>query len=93
MHPILARAAASRSTWRSGCSSAALLALLLAGRMGLSWLQALGAVALPLASAYAFVCLSAWYVARSMPISTTGAPRICSTGARRVGAVERGAGW
>ena len=38
------------------------------------------AVALPAAMVYAFVCLSAWYVARSLPIKTTGTARILFTG-------------
>ncbi len=67
-----------------------LLALLVAGRMGLSWLQALG-VSLPIAWAYAFVCLSAWYVARSLPISTSGPTRILSTAL--VASVLSSAGW
>ena len=57
----------------------ALLAQLIAARMGLTWLQA-ALVALPVASVYAFVCLSAWYVARSLPIKTTGTARILLTG-------------
>ena len=57
----------------------ALLAQLMAARMGLTWLQA-ALVALPVASVYAFVCLSAWYVARSLPIKTTGTARILLTG-------------
>ena len=43
--------------------------------MGLTWLQA-ALVALPVASVYAFVCLSAWYVARGLPLMTTGPSRI-----------------
>ena len=57
----------------------ALLAQLIAARMGLTWLQA-ALVALPVASVYAFVCLSAWYVARGLPIKTTGTARILLTG-------------
>jgi two-component system, LytTR family, sensor histidine kinase AlgZ len=57
----------------------ALLSQLIAGRMGLTWLQA-AIVALPVASVYAFVCLSAWFVARSLPIKTTGTIRILLTG-------------
>ena len=37
-------------------------------------------MALPAALVYAFVCLSAWYVARSLPIKTTGTARILFTG-------------
>jgi LytS/YehU family sensor histidine kinase len=37
-------------------------------------------VAVPLATTYAFLCLSAWYVCRSMPLATTGATRVIVTG-------------
>jgi sensor histidine kinase YesM len=57
----------------------ALLAQLIAGRLGLTWLQA-AIVALPVALVYAFVCLSAWYVARGLPIKTTATARIVLTG-------------
>lgn len=56
----------------------ALLASLLAGEGGLST-RAAAVVAFPLSFAYAFVCLSAWYVARSTPIATSGLPRLLST--------------
>jgi two-component system sensor histidine kinase AlgZ len=56
-----------------------LLTLLLIASSSLTWLQAI-AVALPLASAYAFVCLSSWHVARSLPIATTGLTRLLATG-------------
>jgi two-component system, LytTR family, sensor histidine kinase AlgZ len=36
-------------------------------------------IALPLATAYAFVCVSAWYVSRSSPLAGTGAVRILVT--------------
>ena len=58
---------------------AGLLAALLAGRMRLTWLQT-ALVVLPIAAAYAFVCLSAWYVARSLPIVSSGAAKILATG-------------
>jgi two-component system sensor histidine kinase AlgZ len=90
MHPILAqhgRLALYLGLW---VLVGGLLTLLLAGRMSLNWLQA-GAVAVPAASAYAFVCLSAWYVARSLPIVTTGTPRILVTGI--IAAMLSSAGW
>ncbi len=79
MHPILARG--SRLALYLGLWGlvSALLAQLIAGRAGLTWLQA-ASVALPAAMVYAFVCLSAWYVARSLPIKTTGTARILFTG-------------
>jgi two-component system, LytTR family, sensor histidine kinase AlgZ len=56
-----------------------LLTMLLVGSSGLTLLQAL-TVALPASFAYAFVCLSSWYVARSLPMVTTGPTRILTTG-------------
>jgi hypothetical protein len=79
MHPILAkrgRLALYLGLW---VLVGGLLTLLLSGRTGLTTWQA-ALIALPVASAYAFVCLSAWYVARSMPIATTGTTRILGTG-------------
>ena len=90
MHPILARfgrLALYLGVWGL---VGALLGLLLAGRMGLSWLQS-AAIALPIASAYAFVCLSSWYVARSLPIGSSGTARIVFTGI--VAAMLSSAGW
>jgi two-component system sensor histidine kinase AlgZ len=75
VHPILGR------TGRLATYLAAALGLggLVAGiftRFGLSWVEAL-ALLLPLFLVYAFVCLSAWYVSRSMPLTTTStAPRV-----------------
>ena len=79
MHPILAgrgRLALYLALW---LLVACLLAALLAGRMGLTWLQT-ALVVLPIAGAYAFVCLSAWYVARSLPIASSGVAKILATG-------------
>ena len=56
----------------------ALLAALLTGEGGLS-MGAAGLVAFPLVMAYAFVCLSAWYVARSTPLATAGVARLLFT--------------
>ena len=56
----------------------ALLAALLAGQGGLAWTFA-SAVALPLMLAFSFVCLSSWYVARSMPLAGTGPIRVTAT--------------
>jgi sensor histidine kinase YesM len=79
MNPILARGSRLALYLGLWVLASALLAQLIAGRMGLSWLQA-ALVALPAASVYAFVCLSAWYVASSLPIKTTGTARILVTG-------------
>jgi two-component system sensor histidine kinase AlgZ len=90
MHPILARGGRLALYLGLWVLVGGLLTVLLAGRTGLGWFQAL-VIALPLASAYAFVCLSAWYVARSLPIVTTGTARILATGI--VTAILSSAGW
>jgi sensor histidine kinase YesM len=79
VHPILARGGRLALYLGLWLLVSALLAALLAGRVGLTWLQAT-LVSLPAALVYAFVCLSAWYVARSLPITTTGTSRILVTG-------------
>ena len=78
MHPILARA--SRLALYLGVWTIVglLLAALLSGPGGLAAGQAVG-IALPLALAYAFFCLSAWYVSRSAPLATTGSLRLLAT--------------
>src|SRR4029078_12338769 len=78
MHPILARVsrlALYLAVWT-------LVGLLLA-RLP-PWPGGRGAaratvVAVPLALAYAFFCLSAWYVSRSSPLGSTGALRLSAT--------------
>jgi hypothetical protein len=78
VHPILA------ATTRLGLYLGAfafvggLLAALLVGRLTATW-PAAALVALPLAAAYAFVCLSAWYVARSLPLRSTSRLRVVAT--------------
>lgn len=56
----------------------AMLAALLTEQGGLDWRFATAA-ALPLAIVFSFVCLSAWYVARGMPLSRTGTVRVAIT--------------
>jgi two-component system sensor histidine kinase AlgZ len=46
------------------------------GRMG--WLES-AVVAFPLCVVYAFICLSAWYSAKSAPLDTTSPPRLWLT--------------
>jgi hypothetical protein len=78
MHPLLAkgeRLALYLALW---AIAGALLATLLASEAGLS-LWGAAVVAFPLAYAYAFVCLSAWYVSRSTPIATSGITRLIGT--------------
>src|SRR5262245_46765670 len=78
MHPILARPgrlAAYAVIW---VLLGALLAALLALQGALGWRDAT-ALALPMATAYGFLCLSAWYVTRGLPIDRTGAARAIAT--------------
>ena len=78
MHPLLARGERLALYLALWIIVGALLASLLSGEGGLST-RAAAVVAFPLSLAYAFVCLSAWYVARSTPIATSGLPRLLST--------------
>lgn len=79
MHPILARGGRLALYLGLWVLVGLLLSALLAAQTGLSWLRTV-AIALPLATIYSFVCLSAWYVARGMPLVTTGVVRIAATG-------------
>lgn len=78
MHPLLARGDRLALYLALWCIVGALLTSLLSGEGGLG-LGAAALVAFPLVFAYAFVCLSAWYVARSTPIATSGLARLLST--------------
>jgi histidine kinase len=79
MHPILARSGRLALYLGLWVLVGGLLTMLLAGRTGLTGAQA-ALIALPVASAYAFVCLSSWYVARGLPIIATTLTRILITG-------------
>ena len=78
MHPIFARG--GRLAVYLGAWTLVGLALcsLLAGRGGIPWTMAL-TVGLPLTLAYAFVCLSAWYVSRFTPLGASGPLRLVAT--------------
>jgi hypothetical protein len=79
VHPILGRVnrlAAYLAAWLIVC---VLLAAVFT-RLGLGWLEAL-AFLLPLCLVYAFVCLSAWYVSRATPITTSSILRILGSSA------------
>ena len=81
MHPILGRIdrlAAYLAVWLSA-------GVLLAGlytRFGLGWIEALALLS-PLFLVYAFVCLSAWYVSRATPLTTSSILRVLLSSARR----------
>ncbi len=90
MHPILAhrrRLALYLLFW---AAFGALLAVLLSLQSDLPrWVAAL--VALPLSLVYGSVCLSAWYVSRSLPLARTGTIRIAATAT--TSALVTGAAW
>lgn len=80
MHPTLApggRLALHLAVWTV---AGGLLAVVLTGQAPLSVTDAL-TIAVPLAIGYGFFCLSAWYVARSMPLGATGVVRVAVTSA------------
>jgi two-component system sensor histidine kinase AlgZ len=79
MHPILARAERLAAYLAAWLVVAVLLALALT-RQNLSWLAAL-TVLLPVCLVYAFVCLSAWYVCRATPLTTSSASRVLASSA------------
>ena len=74
MHPILARAERLASYLAAWLVVAVILAAVLT-RQGLTWIEAL-ALLLPICLVYAFVCLSAWYVCRATPLTTSGVMRV-----------------
>ena len=78
MHPILERRGRVALYLALWLLIGGLLAALLVGQGGLGWTAAL-LVALPLASIYSSVCTSAWYVAWSTPLATTGLLRLAGT--------------
>lgn len=78
MHPLFARSERLALYLALWTIAGALLASLLASEAGLTAGKA-AAVAFPLALAYAFVCLSAWYVSRSAPLATSGVTRVLAT--------------
>ena len=78
MYPLLARRSHLAVYLLLWIMMGVLLAAVLALQGGLPWTNALvGGV--PMAVAYSFICLSAWYVARSMPLAGTGAIRVVAT--------------
>jgi sensor histidine kinase YesM len=79
MHPILARferLAAYLGLW---CAIGVLEGVVLT-RQGLGWPEAL-IQTLPPLLIYSFVCLSAYYVCRAMPLATSGVPGVLTASA------------
>jgi hypothetical protein len=89
MHPLLARldyAAAYVGAW---LVAGVLLCTSLA-RQGVAWTDALVFV-VPTFAMYGFVCLSAWYVSRAMPLTTRRAAAVAT--ASGVAALSGGVIW
>ena len=87
MHPILGRIerlAAYLAVWLC----AGVLAAGLFTRFGLGWIEALVLLA-PLFLVYAFVCLSAWYVSRATPLTTSSVLRVLASSVVGVRVRER----
>ncbi len=78
MHPILANRRLLGLYLAVWAPLALLLALLFASAGPAPWREAL-AVMLPMALAYAFLCLSSWYLARTLPIPQTPPWRVLVT--------------
>jgi histidine kinase len=78
MHPILLRGGRLALYLGVWALAGVLLAALIDSAAGLSWRQSLG-VAMPLMLTYAFFCLSAWYVSKSMPLAATAVLRLVVT--------------
>jgi two-component system, LytTR family, sensor histidine kinase AlgZ len=89
MHPILARIDRIAAYLAAWLIVAILLATALT-RQGLGWFDAL-VFLLPVLLVYSFICLSAWYVARAMPLSTSSISVVLTTAL--VAAVSAGALW
>jgi two-component system sensor histidine kinase AlgZ len=70
MHPILARLERLAAYLGAWVTAGVLVSVMLTNQ-GLNWPEAL-VLTLPPFVAYAFVCLSAWYVCRAMPLTTNG---------------------
>jgi len=89
MHPILARIDRIAAYLAAWLIVAILLATALT-RQGLGWIDAL-VYLLPVLIVYSFICLSAWYVCRAMPLSTSSIAVVLTTAI--VAAVSAGTLW
>lgn len=76
MHPILARLSRTAAYLAAWIAAALLLSVSLA-RPGVATLDA-AAFVVPTFAVYAFVCLSAWYVCRAVPVATGGVSTVAA---------------
>ena len=89
MHPILARLGTAAAYIGAWFVAGVLLSASLA-RGTVAWVDAFLFV-VPTFVVYAFVCLSAWYVSRAMPLTTSRAPSVAT--ASGAAALSGGAMW
>jgi two-component system, LytTR family, sensor histidine kinase AlgZ len=78
MHPILAQGGRLMLYVASWLAAGLLLALMMRSEAPIPVIVA-ALIALPLALAHGFLCLSAWYVARGMPLGGTSVLRVFAT--------------
>ena len=78
MYPLLSRRSHLAAYLLLWLLMGAVLSMLLIAQGGLTWRVALIA-GVPAAIAYSFICLSAWYVARAMPLARTGSLRVIAS--------------
>ena len=88
MHPILARAERLAAYLAAWLVVAGLLATAMV-RQDLTWSAAF-LLLLPVFLFYAFVCLSAWYVCRATPLTTSSAVRLLASSATAAAVVASG---
>jgi two-component system sensor histidine kinase AlgZ len=79
MHPILTRAE-RLTTYLTAWLVVAVLLASVVTRQGLGWAEAL-VFLVPMCLVYGFACLSAWYVCRATPLTTSGVLRVLASSA------------
>jgi hypothetical protein len=89
MHPIFARVGRLVAYLSAWLVLGVLLAAVLT-RQGLAWFDTL-LFLLPLLIVYAFICLSAWYVCRAMPLATSSVSSVLAASA--LAAIMAGGLW
>ena len=78
MHPFFARPRQLGLYLLAWIPLAAILVYLLAASGGISWREA-ASLTIPLCAVYAFVCLSAWYPCRALPLEQSGFIKLAVT--------------
>jgi two-component system, LytTR family, sensor histidine kinase AlgZ len=78
MHPLFLRARHLGLYLLAWIPLAGILVYLLGSGGGLSWAEA-AALSVPLCGVYAFVCLSAWYPCRALPLEKSGFGKLAAS--------------